>query len=234
MNNWERLFPIRILGRGADYCLGRSVKALNITDSQITADVDGSEMYHVEIEMNKDKIIAMHCTCPYAAKGYRCKHMAATLYAYEEKINHKENPTVEESNSIDKLEKCKYKINFFAEVYMNDDEECIEYDDVDDYVSDLINFIHDEIKELIDDKEYTIAFKALAYIIQSVNNIDINDLEGKIEALGNEIYDTWLEILKLVDIQEKHALLDWVKNYFCLDYTYYMRETIEMILEERR
>lgn len=214
MNNWERLFPMRILGRGADYCLGRSVKELNITDSQITADVDGSEIYHVEIDTNKDKIIAMHCTCSYAVKGNYCKHMAATLYAYEEKINHKGNLTVEESNSIDKLGECKYKINFYAELYMNDDDECIEYDDVDDYVSDLINFIHDEINRLIDDKEYVIAFKALGYIVQSVNNIDINDLEGKIEMLENEIYDRWLEILESVNSQENQALLDWLKNIF--------------------
>ena len=69
MNNWERLFAMRILERGANYCFGHSVKHLNITDDQITADVEGTETYHVEIELGKEKIIDMHCSCPYTNRN---------------------------------------------------------------------------------------------------------------------------------------------------------------------
>ncbi|MBP3700794.1 MAG: SWIM zinc finger family protein [Lachnospiraceae bacterium] len=41
--------------------------------------------YIVEIEVNGDRIRKMDCDCPYADGGNRCKHMAAVLYALEEK-----------------------------------------------------------------------------------------------------------------------------------------------------
>ena len=233
MNNWERLFAMRILERGANYYFGHSVKRLNITDDKMTADVEGNDTYHVEIELDKDKIIDIHCSCPYAAKGNHCKHMVAVLYACDAKMGHVINSTQMEMKpiNVDKLIECKYQIDLFAELHMEDDE-CIEYDEVDDYVDDLIYFIHHDIKKLIDDKEYITSFKALAYIVTCVNNIDINDLEGKIETVGNEIYQSWLEILKLSSNQEKHDLFKWMKNDFCLDYIWYMKDYVDRIMVE--
>lgn len=36
----------------------------------------------------------MYCSCPYAAKGYSCKHMAAVLYAAEEESSEKDDNVV--------------------------------------------------------------------------------------------------------------------------------------------
>ena len=82
--NWKGLFTPRILQRGLEYCRNLAVEDLHITDEQITASVLGTEKYAVEIDIKNDAIEAMSCTCPYAADGNTCKHMAAVLFACED------------------------------------------------------------------------------------------------------------------------------------------------------
>ena len=41
----------------------------------------GESAYDVEIKIREDDIIYMKCSCPYAASGQYCKHMAAVKYA---------------------------------------------------------------------------------------------------------------------------------------------------------
>lgn len=45
----------------------------------------GTENHGVEIELGRGGSSAcMFCTCPYAAEGNTCKHMAAVLFVMEE------------------------------------------------------------------------------------------------------------------------------------------------------
>ena len=57
---------------------------LDVSDDGIRADVIGTEDYEVEISLNNGKVIDMYCSCPYAADGRNCKHMAAVLYEWSE------------------------------------------------------------------------------------------------------------------------------------------------------
>lgn len=77
---WERLFRSHILKRGYDYYTDDKVRINNIDEHRIEACVEGSEAYDVEIDIEEGNIIGMECTCPYAAGGNNCKHMAAVLY----------------------------------------------------------------------------------------------------------------------------------------------------------
>ena len=77
---WERLFRSHILKRGYDYYTDDKVRINNIDEHRIEACVEGSEAYDVEIDIEECNIIGMECTCPYAAGGNNCKHMAAVLY----------------------------------------------------------------------------------------------------------------------------------------------------------
>lgn len=45
----------------------------------------------------------MHCSCPYAKKGYNCKHMAAVLYKWEE-LNQSAYEISNEDHLIDQNE----------------------------------------------------------------------------------------------------------------------------------
>lgn len=78
---WERLFKPHILERGVEHCCSGNVAVSEANTDGITAVVEGSEEYDVFIELNRNRALAMECTCPYAEGGENCKHTAAALYA---------------------------------------------------------------------------------------------------------------------------------------------------------
>lgn len=84
MDEWESLFSPRILVRGMDYYESGAVMEMVRTEGGYRALVEGTEDYKVEIDIKDNQVQHMRCTCPYAAEGYNCKHMAAVLYEAEE------------------------------------------------------------------------------------------------------------------------------------------------------
>lgn len=83
MLKWKSWFREHILERGYQYYHTDAVKHVSKTAAGYAAEVAGTEDYEVEIELKGDEISEMHCTCPYAADGNYCKHMAAVLYYLE-------------------------------------------------------------------------------------------------------------------------------------------------------
>lgn len=94
MKYWKDLFQRHILQRGEDYCYEGAVVALNKTESGYTATVEGTENYEVSVQICNDAVVDMYCSCPYAADGKNCKHMAAVLF----KIDEAEMPTIIEDD----------------------------------------------------------------------------------------------------------------------------------------
>jgi uncharacterized Zn finger protein len=74
--NWREWFQPWILERGKDYWKNGYVTRLCRDLDTITAIVQGTEDYEVEIDMDGDEVMAVSCTCPYAEDGMECKHMA--------------------------------------------------------------------------------------------------------------------------------------------------------------
>lgn len=84
MKLWKDLFRTHILARGLNYYEEGCVTSLEQTSTGYTAVVEGTDDYDVEIEIRDEQVYDMVCTCPYAAEGNYCKHMAAVLYEIEE------------------------------------------------------------------------------------------------------------------------------------------------------
>lgn len=84
MDNWKELFRAHILERGWGYYEAGAVKQVTAVECGFEAVVEGSEDYEVEIEVQDGEVGDMWCSCPYAADGNYCKHMAAVLYEIEE------------------------------------------------------------------------------------------------------------------------------------------------------
>ncbi|MCD7892921.1 MAG: hypothetical protein LUG60_04385 [Erysipelotrichaceae bacterium] len=82
--DWENKFRDLVLGRGHDYYISNRVKDFRVTNKWVSATVIGNTNYDVKIKYNKNHIIDMFCTCPYATKGNHCKHMAAVLFEWDE------------------------------------------------------------------------------------------------------------------------------------------------------
>ncbi|MDO4336849.1 MAG: SWIM zinc finger family protein [Eubacteriales bacterium] len=81
---WENMFQEVILDRGYGYYCDGVVENLDFDGERLTADVYGTRRYEVEIQFDGDEIQTMSCSCPYAADGTPCKHMAAVLYEWYE------------------------------------------------------------------------------------------------------------------------------------------------------
>lgn len=83
---WYNLFRPHILARGAEYHQDGYVSVFNRTETGMEAEVKGTEVYHVEIELEGENVIHMTCDCPHAESGNNCKHMAAVLFRFEEEL----------------------------------------------------------------------------------------------------------------------------------------------------
>ena len=81
---WERKFQSHILSRGWNYAMDGMVSGIQRNGDTITAVVEGTEYYRVEINYDGPIVREAYCSCPYAAEGNWCKHMAAVLYEIED------------------------------------------------------------------------------------------------------------------------------------------------------
>ena len=84
---WKKLFAPHILSRGEEYFESELVNVEKIGEQSITATVEGTDVYSVEIILKDDHVVEMYCDCPYAADGNNCKHMAAVFFAAEKEEN---------------------------------------------------------------------------------------------------------------------------------------------------
>lgn len=84
MKQWQRLFSSRILTRGRDYYSQARVRNTKLdSHGDFSTDVIGTHIYHVTGNYREEQATKLTCTCPYAADGNYCKHMAAALYRVE-------------------------------------------------------------------------------------------------------------------------------------------------------
>ncbi len=75
-------------------------------DDEITAYIDGTEIYRIELRVNNNELNNFYCSCPYSEDGhYMCKHIAAVLYRL------KENDVPELETSNDKKVKNKFQLS---------------------------------------------------------------------------------------------------------------------------
>ena len=80
---WRSLFAGQILSRGIVYWEQGRVGPVRREGAWWCAEVRGSERYQVRLLLQGGRIEQMTCTCPYAAQGFSCKHMAALCLALE-------------------------------------------------------------------------------------------------------------------------------------------------------
>lgn len=81
ITDWKENFISKMITRGRNYWRAGAVKDLHCTQEKITADVEGTRLYRVEITLAGDAVATLSCTCPFAKEGANCKHMAAVLFA---------------------------------------------------------------------------------------------------------------------------------------------------------
>jgi hypothetical protein len=84
ISNFKTTIDETILDRGYSYFLaGRVIDIEEDRKGRWTAQVEGNEVYTIEIEQDQKGMLLCDCNCPYNQGPY-CKHIAAALYAIEE------------------------------------------------------------------------------------------------------------------------------------------------------
>ncbi len=78
--DFEDEFEKRILQRGYNYYLEGLVDDVFVEDNTISASVVGTEVYRVQVTIDRKKVVDFYCTCPYFEDNGECKHIVALLY----------------------------------------------------------------------------------------------------------------------------------------------------------
>lgn len=118
--NFEEDYSKIILKRGLEYYNYSCVKNVRIKDNSIGAIVEGTNNYHVGIEIKGDKVDSANCDCPYYYDHDECKHIVAVLYYLtNEKIDNTKN---DESirTILDKIDEKELK-NFLENLIENEE-----------------------------------------------------------------------------------------------------------------
>jgi uncharacterized Zn finger protein len=84
----RRIAGARSFERGEDYFLNGQVKALAEHEGTITAKVQGTRPYRIELWIEEDDL-EYSCTCPMGADGEFCKHCVAVGLSWTENIEQK-------------------------------------------------------------------------------------------------------------------------------------------------
>ena len=116
--NWDNLFSEIILNRGHAYFDQGNIVSLTVKKGEATADVLGTSMYSVKIKWNGSKITDMRCNCPY---DENCKHIAAVMYALEEKQEPNEKSENKLKEIVSKAEAGILR-KFLLEILQDDEE----------------------------------------------------------------------------------------------------------------
>lgn len=82
---WFGLFENQIVERGFDYYKNDLVHELYKIPGGYHAFVEGTKTYDITIYLDDTEVGGMSCTCPYFCQHDVCKHLAAVLFAIEEK-----------------------------------------------------------------------------------------------------------------------------------------------------
>jgi uncharacterized Zn finger protein len=104
LTDFHKHIPHKIYERGEEYYEYDSVNNVehDYPDTW-TAEVEGSDLYSVEIKFNGDEIVSWECDCPYDY-GDICKHVVAVLlYIKDNKDEHPINIELSPSPSQEQL-----------------------------------------------------------------------------------------------------------------------------------
>lgn len=97
MLNWKKAFRSTMLEKGMQIYNNKRVFDLKENNKRYTASVLGTKRYEVSITVQDGKIKSARCQCPVSKGMGWCEHMAAVLYAVENREHDIEEQQLEEA-----------------------------------------------------------------------------------------------------------------------------------------
>lgn len=180
--NFEDEFEPHILARGKKYYKENRIIDIWCQDNSITAYVDGTEIYKIELEISNKEILNHYCTCPYCEGGeFLCKHIAAVLYYLREndvpELEILNNRYQQQARNQSNLSSIYSKINNKLRKIRDRDGYIDYYNGR--YFVNLISDITDNIAEFIHTENYNDAFELIKYAYQLIKNANMDGSNGE-------------------------------------------------------
>jgi len=199
VGNIKSIFNNTIFQRGEEYFREDRILDIWYQNDQIISYIDGSEIYKVELEIDKHGLNYTSCSCPFSQNGeYDCKHIAAIL-CYVEKF---EIPKLELSN-IKRNDKQNTKVSGKLDQLIRNTEYEIKkiqnkYGFIDyhngRYFVDLIYNLSDDISTLIKNDEYETALNLIKYCYKLISDTDMDGSNGEFQDSLSIINDAAKEL----------------------------------------
>ena len=138
-------------------------------------------------------------------------------------------------NIVNKQHKTIDVQNYFRQVdlitrqYAGRDD-FINYHDTYDYIMELEEIIDNDVRQMIDNGNYISAFEVINHIFVTVGMVDIDDSDGEIGIIGNDIYNLWSEILEKAVPDDKRTMFEWFISHTDGSIVDYAEDYIEQII----
>jgi uncharacterized Zn finger protein len=186
LNNIDEIIEHRFVERGINYWLEGAVINLKDNKSNWTANVQGTELYLVKIELEDIAVINYECSCPFD-KGKVCKHIIAVLFAIKSKLKKQHNIKAQSSNNKIEISDILNEVKSFQLSKMKFDK----------LIFDADNIVYDifEYYEKLTDKK-----------IKKFNNEKAKEVLSKISLLEKQI-SPLINILQGIDYEEKEKYI---------------------------
>lgn len=107
----------------------------------------------------------------------------------------------------------------------------IDYYHASGFISDLYEFLCEDIRTMLDNKQYEAAFLLSTYLFVKVGNVDMDDSDGGTGMISDECQDIWFEILDgSVDERLEQKMFQWFMKSLDGSVINYMEDYIEETL----
>lgn len=115
----------------------------------------------------------------------------------------------------------------------------IDYYHASGFISELYNFLCEDIRTMLDNKQYEAAFLLSTYLFVKVGNVDMDDSDGGTGMISDECQDIWFEILdESVDERLEQKMFQWFMKSLdgsVIDYMEdYLEETLFVYFKENK
>ena len=111
------------------------------------------------------------------------------------------------------------------------DYDCfIDYYSAFDFFEEIMDIINNDVRSMLDNKNFDNAFELTNYIFTSIGNVEIDDSDGYLSLLFDECYRIWEEIIKETDIKTKETMFNWFITNVNGEVIDYMTDYIEDFL----
>lgn len=233
--NWSKLFRNNVLGRGYEQYLHGCVAISDKKNGTIEAVISDIGTYKVKITTNNGGISDITCTCQRAAEGSNCCHMAAALFAYyksdyepdevDEILSAADTDTIREFLSVVLKDNKELFLRFTSlnssffsmpqyRAYIDDLIEeysingAVEHHSAGELAERLTDILKHNISSMQKNGMLRESFSLLSYLTRKIENTDIDDSDGHIEAFTRLCINCAINILADCTIELKREIFN--------------------------